>query len=86
MEEISAVSVGDMKRIGKYEFLVCTQYYPSKHSDQVDRFGSKLELNYKQIPKINQEVLKVSVYADNPIHIGAAVIYKTMQHIGIDIK
>ena len=52
----------------------------------MNRFGSKLELNYKEIQTINQELLKVSKYTDNPINMCAAVIYNTMQHIGIDIK
>ena len=86
MKEISAVSGVDVKHIGQYEHLVCARYYPTKPSDYVDRFGSKLELNYKQIQKINQELLKVSKCTDNPINLCVAVIYKTMQHIGIDIK
>ena len=52
----------------------------------MDRFCSKLDLNYKQIQKVNQELLKLSKCTDNPINLCAAVIYKTMQHIGIDIK
>ena len=75
-----------MKHIGQYEHLVCSQYYPTKPSDYVDRFGSKLELMYNQVQKINQELLKVSKCTDNPISMCSAVIYKTMQNIGIDIK
>ena len=86
MKEISAVSGVDVKHIGQYEHLVCTRYYPTKPSDYVDRFCSKLDLSYKQIQKVNQELLKVSKCTDNPINLCAAVIYKTMQHIGIDIK
>ena len=42
---------------------------------------------YTQIQKNNNHVLlKVSKCTDNPINLCAAVIYKTMQHIGIDIK
>ena len=52
MTEISAVSGVDVKHIGQYEHLVCTQYYPTKPSDYVDRFCSKLDLNYKQIQKL----------------------------------
>ena len=52
----------------------------------MDRFCSKLDLNYKQIQKVNQELLKLSKCTDNPINLCAAVIYKTMQHVGIDIK
>ena len=86
MREISAVSGVDVKHIGQYEHLVCSQYYPTKPSDYVNRFGSKLELKYNQIQKINQELLKVTKYTDNPISVCAAVIYKTMQHLGIDLN
>ena len=86
MREISAVSGVDVKHIGQYEHLVCSQYYPTKPSDYVNRFGSKLELKYNQIQKINQELLKVTKYTDNPISMCAAVIYKTMQHLDIDLK
>lgn len=86
MREISAVSGVDVKHIGQYEHLVCSQYYPTKPSDYVNRFGSKLELKYNQIQKINQELLKVTKYTDNPISMCAAVIYKTMQHLGIDLN
>ena len=88
MKEISAVSGVDMKQIAQYEHLVCTRYYPTKPSDYADRFGSKLQLNYKQITKIHQELLKVSKskYTDNPINVCAAAIYKTMRNIGVDIK
>ena len=78
-KEISAVSGVDVKHIGQYEHLICTRYYPTKPSDYVDRFCSKLALNYKQIQKVNQELLKVSKCTDNPINLCAAVIYKTMQ-------
>ena len=86
MREISAVSGVDVKHIGQYEHLVCSQYYPTKASDYVNRFGSKLELEYNQIQKINQGLLKVTKYTDNPRSVCAAVIYKTMQHLGVDLK
>ena len=88
MRENNAVRWGDVKYIGQYEHLVCTHYYPTKPSDYVDRFGSKLQLNYKQITKIHQELLKVSKskYTDNPTNMCAAAIYKTIRNIGVDIK
>ena len=86
MKETITVSWVDVKHIGQYEHLVFSQYYPTKPSDYVDRFCSKLDLNYKQIQKVNQELLKLSKCTDNPINLCAAVIYKTMQHVGIDIK
>ena len=56
MKEICAVSGVDVKHIGQYEHLVCNQYYPTWASDYLNRFGGKLELKYKQIQRINQEI------------------------------
>ena len=66
MKEISAVTGVDVKHIGQYEHIVCTQYYPTKPSDYVNRFCSKLELKYNQIQSINEKLPKVTKYTDNP--------------------
>ena len=56
MKEICAVSGVDVKQTGQYEHLVCNQYYPTKASDYVNRFGGKLDLKYNQIQRISQEI------------------------------
>ena len=86
MKEICAVSGVDVKQIGQYEHLVCNQYYPTKASDYVNRFGGKLELKYNQIQRINQEIEKVTTNIYNPIALCAAAIYKTMTPSVIDLN
>ena len=81
MKEISAATGVDIDKIGEYEKMICKEYYPTNASQYVHRFGVKLDLKYKEIRSIEQEILKSYKYTkiQNPVLHCATYLYKFMR-------
>ena len=81
MKEVSAVSGVDVKLIGKYESIICDNYFPSKPSDYVNRYGAKLGMNYRTIKNVKKDIrlFQNKITIQNPISICAFHLYKALK-------
>ena len=83
MKEISSLTGCSIRQLGKYERIVSSQHFETTPTQYVDRFGSKLYLNYHQIKKIKLILQGVKFEKSfNPASIAASAIYK----ISVDVN
>lgn len=81
LKEISVASGINVNKIGDYERVICCKYYPTSASEYIYRFGTKLNMTFSQINKIDKEIqgLKHRTRIQNPVLLCATYLYKYMK-------
>ena len=77
IKEISAITGCDIKKIGKYEMMVSHIYHPVTPSMYVERFCSKMDLEFGKVKMIQKQVNlhQDSMRNCNPAATACAFIY-----------
>ena len=60
---------------------MCCNYYPTSATEYIYRFGTKLNMTFSQINKINKEIQGVNhrTQIQNPVLLCATYLYKFMK-------
>ena len=80
LKEISVASGINVKKIGDYERMICRKYYPVNATEYIYRFGTRLNMTFSQINKIDKEIqgLEHRTKIQNPVLLCATYLYKFM--------
>ena len=80
LKEIGVATGISANKIGEYERIICQTYYPTNAIQYLDRFGTQLNLTYRELRQIEKEI-RVSFYRteiQNPILLCATYLYMYM--------
>ena len=87
LREISLATGEKVKKIGECEKIISKQYYQTNATDYLFRFGYELNLSYKQIREIEQDILNHSSYLkiQNPVLVCGIYLYKHTKNCQISL-
>ena len=87
LREISLATGEKVKKIGECEKIISKQHYQTNATDYLYRFGHELNLPYKQIREIEQDILNHSSYLkiQNPVLVCGIYLYKHTKNCQISL-